>query len=291
MNFNQLLTEIGIDLSGVMVLRHRPTEPQLRKVLPWLAAEKPAIFNAYQQAQGDKVEKAMQKATHIASFIGSAAGKATFVGLYKLCHWEAMSPANLKQRPEMLELYTFGMKPSLEEATRETKLWFNLELTDNFAKWKGKLVIAWPGKELSWWRWADRNTFEIYAIREESSFDATMPVWNELILSWEELHAIPALWVHALCQWRGIYYIFDTSIGKGYVGSAYGQENIYGRWVNYSATGHGGNRLLKQRDSRHFQFSILQRLSPDSLSDEVIQCENTWKERLHSRAPHGLNDN
>jgi hypothetical protein len=291
MTFNQLLTEQGIDLTTVMVLRHRPTEPQLRKVLPWLAAEKPVVFNAYQQAQGARVEKALQKSKYVASFIGSVAGKATFVGLYKLHDWQTMTIENLKQLPAMAELYTFGMKPSLEDVERTTALWFNLHLTDLYANWKGKLIIQWPGKELSWWRWADRNTFAIHAIREESAFDAAMPQWNELVLSWEELHAIPTPWKHELRQWRGIYFIFETALGKGYVGSAYGSENILGRWINYAASGHGGNQLLKKRDPKHFLFSILQRLSPDSLPEEVIQCENSWKERLHTRAPMGLNDN
>ncbi len=59
MNFSSLLSANGIDQRDVLVLRHRPFEPELRKVLPWLAAEKPEVFNAYQQTQGEKLEKAM----------------------------------------------------------------------------------------------------------------------------------------------------------------------------------------------------------------------------------------
>jgi hypothetical protein len=49
---NDILVGAGIDPKQVLVLRHRPNEPELRKVLPWLAAEKPATFNAYQQTPG-----------------------------------------------------------------------------------------------------------------------------------------------------------------------------------------------------------------------------------------------
>jgi hypothetical protein len=52
-------------------MRHRPQEPELRKVLPWLAAEKPELFNAYQQTHGERVEKAMLGAKFVASFIGA----------------------------------------------------------------------------------------------------------------------------------------------------------------------------------------------------------------------------
>jgi len=43
MNLNDLLAGKGIDPQHVLVMRHRPSEPELNKVLPWLSAEKPAI--------------------------------------------------------------------------------------------------------------------------------------------------------------------------------------------------------------------------------------------------------
>ena len=38
MDFKDLLTKRGLNLDKVMVMRHRPTEPRMRRVLPWLAA-------------------------------------------------------------------------------------------------------------------------------------------------------------------------------------------------------------------------------------------------------------
>lgn len=78
---------------------------------------------------------------------------------------------------------------------------------------------------------------------------------------------------------------------KGYVGSACRAENLLGRWRNYGATGHGGNKLLRRRDPKNFRFSILQRVSPEADSASVVAVENSWKERLHTREPFGLNDN
>lgn len=291
MTFNDLLTKSGFDLATTMVLRHRPTEPQLRKVLPWLAAERPSIFNAYQQAQGERVEKAMQTAKHVAAFIGREAGKATFVGLYSLEGWKTMNVDAMKKMPAVAELYTFGMKPSLEDVQRVSAMWFDLQQLDWHANWKGKLVVHWPGKELSWWRWADRNTFDVHALREESEFDAAMPTWDELVVNWEELQVLPTRWKQSLKEWRGIYFIHDTASGKGYVGSASGQENVLGRWLSYAASGHGGNKHLKRCAPTNLAFSILQRLSPDTPVEEVVRVENTWKERLHTRHPSGLNDN
>ena len=73
MNLNDLLKGKGIEPDSVIVMRHRPFESKLNRVLPWLAAERPELFNAYQQAQSKKVEKAMLGVSYVASFIGHRA--------------------------------------------------------------------------------------------------------------------------------------------------------------------------------------------------------------------------
>jgi hypothetical protein len=117
-----------------------------------------------------------------------------------------------------------------------------------------------------------------------------MPTWDNLILTWEELKILPRSWKDKMSQWRGIYYILDASDGKGYVGAAYGNENILGRWLNYAASGHGGNKELRKRDPANFRFSILESLALGLDKDAVIGRENSWKVRLHTR-DRGLNDN
>ena len=164
-------------------------------------------------------------------------------------------------------------------------------LTDFYAHWKGRLIINWPPPERSWWRRAHRNELDVLAVLEESAFDAAMPGWDAIDLTWEDLRVLPTRWKAALAQWRGIYYIYDESDGKGYVGSAYGETNILGRWLDYAAHGHGGNRLLRQRDPATFRFTILQRVSPDLDAADVIRLEASWKRRLHTHHPQGLNEN
>lgn len=60
MNLIELLKGKDIDPKRVLVLRHRPYERELNRVLPWLAAERPDLFDAYQRTQGKRVERAMQ---------------------------------------------------------------------------------------------------------------------------------------------------------------------------------------------------------------------------------------
>ncbi len=131
----------------------------------------------------------------------------------------------------------------------------------------------------------------VLSICEESVFAEEMPDWQNLVLNWRQLQAIPASWRAALSHWRGIYFIHDDSDGKGYVGSAYGKDNLLGRWLSYASGGDGGNKLLRGRAADQFHFSILQRVSPDMESDEVIRLESAWKDRLHTRGPFGLNGN
>jgi hypothetical protein len=291
MNLNNLLRTKGIDPQEVLVFRHRPFETELNRRLPWLAAEKPDVFNAYQQTQSEKVEKAMLGATHVASFIGREAGKALFIGLYSIGASKPLTFEQYWQVPAYVEMKSFGMKGFTRDEGRSTVLWFDLVRTDFYADWKGKMIVGWPPPERSWWRRAHRNEMPVLAVLQDSALDAAMPPWDEISLTWDDLRILPTRWKSALSQWRGIYYIFDSSDGKGYVGSAYGDENLLGRWRNYAASGHGGNNQLKMRDPKHFLFSILQRVSPDMEAEDVIRCESTWKERLHTREGFGLNDN
>lgn len=228
---------------------------------------------------------------HLASFIAHGPGRALFVGLYSIGESKLLTPERYAAIPEYRELKSLSHKGFRATARRPLVRWFDLKLVDFYSDWRGKLVVDWPPPERSWWRRAHKNDIAVLAISEESELERAMPAWDELDFTWGELQIIPKRLRNALSQWRGIYYIFDTSDAKGYVGSAYGMSNILGRWLGYAATGDGGNRLLRSRDPEHFRFTILQRLSPDTEPSEVVRVENTWKERLHTRTPFGLNDN
>lgn len=294
MDLNLLLKSKGIDPHEVIVMRHRPPEQKLAKVIGWLAAEKPDLFNAYQQTQGAKVEAALLKLVgkgYVASFLAHGACKALFVGLYKIGQTTALTADEYWKVPAYAELKEFDMQGFVPEVGRETILWFDMVLTEHFADWKGKLVVGWPPPDIVWFRRAERNVMPVIAINVESLLEAAMPEWDAINLSWDELSILPSQWRSALSHWRGIYFIFDSSDGKGYVGSAYGESNIFGRWSEYAASGHGGNKLLKKRNPQSFRFTILQRVSPDMSADDVIRLESSWKERLHTRQPYGLNEN
>ena len=286
---NTLLGENRIDPKHVLVMRHRPHERKLREVLPWLAEERPELFNAYQSSHHTRQETAMAQAKYLASLIGHQSGKALFVGLYSVGENRSVSADEFWEMPPNQELQKLVWPDGVGEEDRRSCLWFDLQPTPVCQDWKGKLVLDWPG-ERSWCRWADRNAFPIQAILEESILVPRMPTWEKLVLSWDKLKILPSSWKPILSQWRGIYLIFDISDARGYVGSAYGTENLLCRWSEYAVSGHGGNKQLHDRDPQNFRFSILQLVAQDMPADAVIALEGTWKDRLHTRE-FGLNEN
>ena len=169
----------------------------------------------------------MEKTGYVASFMGGEAGKALFVGLYSINSSKLITYNEFWNITANIELKALGMIGS-QGNKRNSILWFDLLPTGFYPSWKGKLIVSWPGQERSWWRRAHRNELPIHAIHEDSVFEAEMPEWDTITLSWEELRVLPTRLKSALSQWRGIYYIFDKSDGMGYVGSAYGEEDTSG---------------------------------------------------------------
>jgi hypothetical protein len=274
-----------------LVFRHRPWEPGLNKVFDWIVAERRDLFDCYQSTHGANTEAALARASHVASFVRYKPKKALYVGLYRVDAMRTLSVEEYQNRPLHRELMHLGMGGHKASDGRTSVREFSMTDTGWNADWSRRLVIDWPGLERSWYRWADRNQFGVNAITEEPLLIAAMPDWQELTLDWSQLALLPTAWQAALAQWRGVYLIIDQSDGKQYVGSAYGRENILQRWLGYARTGHGGNKLLKNRDPNDFVFSILQRVSPDLPDSDVIELERSWKSRLRSGAPFGLNEN
>jgi hypothetical protein len=251
------------------------------------------LYNAYQSTHGRNLESSLKSAKYLLSCIGLVPGQAVFAGLFDIVGHRPLSHKQYWSIPEYQELKELGMRGFTNEQAgeRQTIEWFDLRPNDFYRQWIGKLTISWPPPERSWWRRAERNDFPVRAILEDNAFDEAMPRWDTLELTWARLSILPTQWANLLSQWRGVYLIFDESDGKRYVGSAYGPDNLLGRWQGYAKSGHGGNKLLKARDPKTFRFTILQRLSPDLPADEVMRIEASWKARLHTRTPHGLNEN
>jgi len=272
-------------------MRHRPWEHSLNLIFDTIASEHPDLFNCYQSTQSPRAEAALKRAKYLASFIRHETGTALFIGLYAVRDFRFLSAAEVQGRPRHKELVAMGMSGNFSAKNSEIIAEFNLENTEWAGDWSKRLVIRWPGADRAWYQWADRNDYRIEAVAPTPLLEHPVPSWNLVHPTWAELRVLPRKWKSSLMHWRGIYLITDTSDNMRYVGSASGSENILQRWIDYSHTGHGGNKLLRLRNPDKFRFSILELVSPTAAASEVIALENNWKARLLTWWPHGLNSN
>ena len=115
-------------------------------------------------------------------------------------------------------------------------------------------------------------------------------------------------WKDALESVYGVYVLTDTSNGKLYVGSATGEQGIYGRWITYLNSGFDKNeiqngeypnkqlkQLVKENGIQHiqkyFQYSILEIFPKNKIgADKALEREAHWK-RVFKTKEWGYNDN
>ena len=259
LTFERLLEDAGVDLATCAVFRHTSPSRALNALLPSFVVERPELFASYQSVQGPGSAKMLRSATHLAAFIGQDVGRATYAGLWRVGQGRPVTASECLSDPRQAQLAALGMHIAGDDEPADTL--FELEPTDIYAEWIGKLVITWPSRGINWRVRAHKHSFAIHAITEENRFKKPIPPWSELALSWSELALLPPSWRHALAQWRGVYFIFDEARGQGYVGSACGAENVLQRWDEYAATGHGGNIALRASRPEDLRFSLLEEVA------------------------------
>jgi len=175
---------------------------------------------------------------------------------------------------------------------------YEYEVLDEYEKYFGRLIIRFKNTVQAMVRKAESviQDCEVEKLLPGIFDNDNFPGYDKVNLSWQELRRVldKETWRTALQNQKGVYLITDTSNGKMYVGSAYGENMILGRWQAYVATLHGGNAELKEliRDhiEAHFRYSILD-IFRSSVDDNVIlEREAWWKEVLLTRR-FGYNGN
>jgi hypothetical protein len=104
-------------------------------------------------------------------------------------------------------------------------------------------------------------------------------------------------WIRALSDVKGVYLLTDEEGGKLYVGKADGAEGVWGRWMSYHRTGHGGNAGLKEAFGDlagtrldQVKFSVLEVIGLNCEEGEIDRREAHWKRILLTRRfGHNLN--
>jgi len=127
------------------------------------------------------------------------------------------------------------------------------------------------------------------------------PGYENVDLSWNDLRRVLRFknWQTALENQKAVYLITDTATNKRYVGSAYGDNMLLGRWRNYAENGHGHNKELKALVEEkgldyvkdNFRYSILDIYKSTTDDETIIARESWWKNILLTRGDYGYNAN
>ena len=200
---------------------------------------------------------------------------------------------------------SFGVKEIIKDKNTGKELnIYDTRLTKEGKEFIGKLVVGFDLKEESpsaarqRYRYLESllDKMEVLELKREV-LKREFPGYDNVNVSYKELESLieTPIWKTALENQKAVYLIVDTKTGKKYVGSAYGDNMLLGRWRNYIANGHGGNKLLKPLDfeyiKENFKYSILE-IFKSSIDDEIIiNRESFWKEVLLTRTDFGYNGN
>lgn len=167
-----------------------------------------------------------------------------------------------------------------------------------YDKYLGRLIIRFDNKSQNMIRNATSVIDDCFVsqILPDKFDNDVFPGYENINLSWFDLKRVIEKdnWKTALQNQKGVYLIIDSSNGKKYVGSAYGENMVLGRWKHYVKNGHGGNKELKTIPFEHiknnFRYSILDIFKSTIADKVIIQRENWWKEVLLTRE-FGYNKN
>lgn len=275
---HNVLKMYGLDPNKVRLVRHGNREITVLDVFR-NDVERLTEYTAWQKAGK------YGAAEYLALFAPARGTTSLFLGLWRI-HGVT---ENNHLKPKHL---AFLKKHHLPERWFGTSVRYDLELTEIMFDLSERLVVDWGKSTLNWVQSKNKDIVQVKAKNSIGEFIS----YDQVLLSFEDLNKLArnadsnVTWINALSSVNGVYLIKCRITGKLYVGSAYGNGGILGRWSAYVRTGHGGNKMLKSLDPYHFEFSVLE-ISPSTMSaDDVIARENRWKECLGTRE-FGLNDN
>jgi hypothetical protein len=207
----------------------------------------------------------------LASFIATPTADTMFIGIYRvkavgIAPQGTLDPSSLIDQAG-LHLYEIEPEPMLSD-------------------YAGKLIVDWGKGFRAWVQRAELKDKKVLEIRTETR-ELPFPGFTNFTWNIDEIAAIPLAWQEVLRAVKGVYLLVCNETGKQYVGSAKGDENLWGRFVEYATSGHGGNVELKRRGRGSYQVSVLEVVNSD-LGIELV--EETWKQKLMTRR-FGLNKN
>jgi GIY-YIG catalytic domain len=278
LTFFNILELHGINSKKVKLVRHSNVE------IPVLDTFQ-RNFKRFEYYQSFQKPKKFANADYIASFVSDRNTLAKFLGLWDIKGF-------IEGHDFTQKIHDIIDSCKFPGNWHEGLMMYKLQYNPILNEFSQRLIVEWGPSTVSWVQSKDKEVVELKSKNSIGEFTS----YDKVLLSFYELKQIVSNqqsnveWVNALSNVYGIYLIREKKSGKLYVGSAYGEKGIFGRWSNYVNTGHGGNKELKELDPNYFEFSILELIPSTFSNDDVIKRENQWKIKLGTRE-NGLNIN
>jgi hypothetical protein len=291
LEFTDLLRINGIDPSDVALALHKPTGDVGRRALCAMAENDLPAFDAYQSTHPRIPQATLARRPLMASFVLRSPTELTFAGLYRQVGSEVATVQSLVEDVDFMRMWRGIARnqvgPNEGLGIIAGRLRFQIVADERLSELQGRLVVVDPGVR-NYMRLAETTPLTVVEVMRRPSLVPDLPQWDHVILSAADVRTLPREWAQQLAAWRGIYLIVDETKGERYVGSAYGVDNLFGRWRDHVAGERGVTKELSKLKTEGFRFSILELLSPAADIVEVTQKERSWMARLGT-IDYGLN--
>lgn len=271
--FNDVLRLAGVDPGHVRLARHQDSRIRGRSIYTvWKSRGGPELLEEYQAVQAREV---FEIGGFVASFVVTPAPRndTLFIGLYAV---RGVGKCEVGQRDPISGADVSGYYRY--ELARDSRL----------DEYKGRLAVDWGLGTRKWVQLAFRQPKPVIAICDQD--DPPFPGFSQICVQVERVPDLPLTWQDRLREVKGIYVLVDRATGQQYVGSAKGEDSLWGRFSDYARTGDGGNVELKNRKGAQYQIGVLQVVDTSFPDHRIEEIEGWWKRKLMSRE-HGLNRN
>ncbi|MGI5846306.1 MAG: GIY-YIG nuclease family protein [Alphaproteobacteria bacterium] len=171
-----------------------------------------------------------------------------------------------------------------------------------YDKYAGRIIVNWTNDSRIWFYVSLKkiNTVPLYEILSEHYLEYAdkFQGYENVCKSYMKLKRCikDSKWRKALSDVYGVYVITDKNTGKQYVGSAYGENGIFGRWSAYlKKDGYDSNEypntkfrtLIKEEGFKYiennFQYAIIEIFPKSELGkNKALDREKYWKKVLRT---------
>lgn len=222
------------------------------------------------------------------------------------CHkWLFVGAYLIKEKDSQMKQVSYGnyhVKYALAERITE------------YDKFIEKVLVNHANTGRKWFH-VNRQMIDLVEVASVSNISyfnqsSQFPGYENISFSYQELKKnwYSSSWREQLSAVYGVYVITDKKTGKLYVGSAYGDSGVYGRWSTYLSDGYDKtevedncypNKRLRELVEKHgiayvqkyFQYSLLEIFPKNEVGKQkALGREKYWKQVFQSRV-HGYNAN